>query len=295
MKTILIPIDFSYLSYTITCFGLELAQQINARVVLLHIDQILYSRSPGTELSKTRQLEQTANELHRFQEKIDDYQRHRRQPMVPISSRSEAGLPATGILDVASALKPCFIIMGIVGASNAWNKLVGSTTLAVMQQANCPIWLIPNALPLDSLRQFAYFADLDTNGVCFVKQAINLGERLRASLEAVPVPVLTDQEPRVASLLVSLFEDVYAPERIIFRHLTLDQLPEGIEAYVRSHWPDAIVVAHRNRRFLEKIFHPAGIHHLLLTTKRPLLVIPKPDAETDTLRALHPDKIPEPG
>lgn len=53
-------------------------------------------------------------------------------------------------------------------------------------------------------------------------------------------------------------------------------MAKGIEAYVRSHWPDAIVLAHRNRSFVEAVFHMSLSLHLSLTTKRPLLIVTKP-------------------
>ncbi|MBC8152602.1 MAG: hypothetical protein H7Z72_06800, partial [Bacteroidetes bacterium] len=61
-----------------------------------------------------------------------------------------------------------------------------------------------------------------------------------------------------------------------FRHLTEASAPEGIETNVRIHEPDAIVLAHRSRGFIEKLFHTSLIRHLSLTAKRPLLIISKP-------------------
>ncbi|MBC3787594.1 universal stress protein [Spirosoma utsteinense] len=281
MKTILIPIDFSALAQSTAHFGLELAQRMTARIVLLHVVQpsppVPTFNVPVVELTAWNDTlqAQMAQALSHFQGEIGHYQRERGLTSVPISTRLVVGQPADCILDVAASEKASFIVMGTVGAANAWDKLIGSVASAVAQRADRPVWILPAAVPLDSLRRFAYFADMEGQELSCINQVMNLGERLRAKLEVVHVSPLLDEEFDVAESLVESFEDTYAPERITFHHLTFDSVPEGIETYVRSHQPDVIVLAHRNRGFVEKIFHKSLIRQLSLTTKRPLLIIPK--------------------
>ena len=279
MKTILIPIDFSAHSYHSTHFGLELAQRIAARVVLLHVIPPSLPAFGSLVAVNTRNIvlhDQMTNALHRYKNELGTYQRQYGLTGVPVSTCLVVGQPASAILEEATTEDVAFIIMSTVGAANDWDKLVGSVTSAVAQRANRPVWIIPNAVRLDSPRQVAYFADLGGNEVSCINQVINLGERLRATLNVVHVSPLDNEEFAVTEALIELFEDTYSSDRITFRHLTDGSVAEGIEAYVRSHWPDVIVLAHRNRGFVEAVFHLSLIRHLSLTTKRPLLVISKP-------------------
>lgn len=283
MKTILIPIDFSTLSHSTAHFGLQLAQRLSARVVLLHVVQLALPvpvlNAPMVQMMAWNDTlyEKMTQTLHQFQVEIGDYQRQQELSSVPLSTRLVVGQPVSGILETAETEKASFIIMGTVGAANAWDKLIGSVTSSVAQQANRPVWILPNAVELDALRKFAYFADLEGDEVRCINQVMNLGERLRASLEVVHVSTTADaEESDAADDIIGLFEDDYALKPITFRHLTEESAPEGIETYVRSYQPDAIVLAHRNRGFIEKIFHTSLIRHLSLTTKRPLLIVSKP-------------------
>ena len=283
MKTILIPIDFSALSHSTAHFGLDLAQRLNARAVLLHVVEpsppVSVFEGPVVALGNWNDVlhDQMVQKLNQFQIDIRDYQRQQKLAAVPHSTRIVVGQPARAILEVAETERASFIIMGTVGAANAWDKLVGSVTSSVAQQADRPVWILPHAVELNSLRTFAYFADLEGDEVRCINQVMNLGERLRATLEVVHVSTTADgEELDAADAIIGLFEDDYALKPVTFRHLTEESASEGIENYVQAHQPDAIVLAHRNRKFIEKLFHTSLIRHLSLATKRPLLIIAKP-------------------
>lgn len=283
MKTILVPIDFSTLSHGTAHFGLKLAQRLNARVVLLHVVEpsrplSVFDGPVGSVENWDDVLrDQMTLTLQQFQVEIGDYQRQQALMGVPLSTRIAVGQPARAILDVAETERASFIVMGTVGTASAWDKLIGSVASSVAQQANRPVWILPDAVEPDSLRTFAYFADLEGDEVRCINQVMNLGERLHARLEVVHVSATADEEDlETADAIIGLFEDDYALKAVTFRHLTEESASEGIEAYVRNHQPDAIVLAHRNREFIEKLFHTSLIRHLSLTTKLPLLIIPKP-------------------
>lgn len=283
MKAILIPIDFSALSHSTVHFGLQLAQRLDARVVLLNVVEpappVPVFNVPMVELTawSSPLYDQTTQTLHQFQVEIRDYQRQQKLTSVPLSTRLLVGQAVGSILEVAEAEKASFIIMGTVGAASAWDKLIGSVASAVAQQADRPVWILPHAVNLDSLHKFAYFADLEGDEVRCINQVMNLGERLHASLEVVHVSAIADEEEsNAADAIIGLFEDDYALKRITFRHLTEASASEGIETYVRIHEPDTIVLAHRSRGFIEKLFRTSLIRHLSLTAKRPLLIISKP-------------------
>ncbi|MFD2935163.1 universal stress protein [Spirosoma flavum] len=283
MKTILIPIDFSALSYSSAYFALELAQQMDAQVVLLHVipaaAPVPAFNIPVIELTawKNPLYDQMAEALRHFQGEIRDYQRQHALTSVPLRTRLVIGQPADGILEAADQENAIFIVMSTVGASNAWDKLVGSVTSDVAQRATRPVWILPGVVKLDALRLFSYFADLKGKELQCISQVLHLGKQLRASMELVHVSLSYNEEFSVSEAIIDVFENAYAPERITFQHLIDDTLSEGIEDYVRNYRPDALILAHRNRNFFNQLVHQSQIRHLSLITKRPLLLIQKTD------------------
>ena len=283
MKTILIPVDFSFQSYHSAHFGLELASKIGAGVLLLHVTPppppIPILSIPTVELDtrKSSLYDQLTTDLQHFDDELNEYKRQKGLTGVKISSRTVVGQPAESILDVARTEHPAFVVMGTVGASSAWDKMVGSVSAAVAQKITRPLWILPNAVRLDTLRKFVYFAELAGNEVSCIEQVVDLGERLRAEVNVVHVtPVDGDgEEYSEAKAITDVFEASYATKRITFQNLMYDTLAEGIETYVQVHWPDVIVLAQRERGMIARLFHRSPIRQLALTTRRPLLIIQK--------------------
>ncbi len=283
MKTILIPIDFSSHSRITAHFGLELAKRTNAQVLLLHVISpaapVPAFGIPVVELStwNNELNREMAQVMQYFQDQLSDFRRQQDLTGVPIHTRLVVGNPADVILDVAEHEKTSFIVMGTLGAANVWDKMLGSVASLVAQRANLPVWIIPQEVTLDSLHKVVYFADMEGNEMSCINQVVNLGERLQSALEVVHVGSVENEEGEdiFIETIVDSFEDDYDSDRITFRHLTAESISDGIESYVRKHEPDAIVLAHRDRTFVQNLFHTSLIRHLSLTTRRPMLVIPK--------------------
>ncbi len=281
MKTILIPVDLSSQSYYTAHFGLELASKLGMKVLLLHVAQpspsapILSIPSIELETNKSGLYAQLTTDLQRFEDELNEYQREEGLDGVEISSRTVVGQPAESILKVSRTECPAFVVMGTVGASNAWDKMVGSVSSAVAQEIARPLWILPGAVRLVSLGNFAYFAELVGKEVGCIDQVVDLGERLRAKANVVHVSADNAEDFMEAEAIMEIFELCYANKRVTFKNLTYGTLVEGIEIYIESHSPDAIVLAHRERGMIAKFFHRSTIRQLALTTRRPLLIIQK--------------------
>jgi len=280
MKTVLIPIDLSSHSYHTAHFGLELAKQLGVGVLLLHVVKpspatpIL--RIPTVELDSDRNslYDQLTTDLQRFEDDLNEYKRKEGLGDVKVSSRTVVGQPAEAILEAARTETPSFVVMGTVGASSAWDKMVGSVSSAVAQEIRRPLWILPNAVGLNTLRKFAYFAELEGNEVSCIDQVVDLSEKLKAKVNVVHVTA-DDEDFLEAEAMTEMFEVSYATKRITFQNLMYDTVAEGIEAYVQIHWPDAVVLAHRERGMIARLFHRSTIRQLALTTRRPLLIFQK--------------------
>ncbi len=281
MKTILIPVDLSAQSYHTAHFGLELASKLGMKVLLLHVAPpspsapILSIPSVESDTSRSSLYDQLTTDLQEFEDELNKYQREEGLDGVEVGSRTMVGQPAESILEVARTEHPAFVVMGTVGASNAWDKMVGSVASAVAQKITRPLWILPGAVRLDGLRKFAYFAELAGKEVGCIDQVVDLGARLRAKVNVVHVSSVDDEEFLEAEAITEIFEFCYANKRVTFKNLMYDALADGIENYVKLQSPDAVVLAHRDRGMIAKFFHRSTIRQLALTTRRPLLIIQK--------------------
>jgi nucleotide-binding universal stress UspA family protein len=121
MKTILIPVDYSAPARLAANFGLLLAGQCGARVILLHAYPVAATPASYTiPIQTTRRDEtlhqQTGEFLQEF--RYDLLQRHPSLTSVPVTTKVVSGSAKSVILSEATEVKADFIILGTSKASS---------------------------------------------------------------------------------------------------------------------------------------------------------------------------------
>jgi nucleotide-binding universal stress UspA family protein len=138
-QTILCPIEFSDPSTRALEYALTLAEETGARLILLHVVELLVDASQFSEVGHFS--------LPEYQRHLEENARARLRSSVPEEARvwcTPVERVMTGkayrvILDVAEQEHAELIVMGVhgKGALNRW--LFGSTTQHVIRGARCPV------------------------------------------------------------------------------------------------------------------------------------------------------------
>jgi nucleotide-binding universal stress UspA family protein len=138
-KAILCPVDFSPSSVRALEYGLTLAREADARLVVLHV-------------SETTIDDALAGEAAHFS--VPEYHRHvkadaleRLSGLIPAEAREwckpepmvTSGRPYREILRVAADMDADVIVMGVQGRGAVDVALFGSTTNHVIRTASCPV------------------------------------------------------------------------------------------------------------------------------------------------------------
>jgi len=139
-KRILVPTDASEYSRRALKMAIELAQSVQAEVVLLHVSYTPqaywgYTISYGITVTQ-EQLDQNGElALEATLTGIDTDQ-------VVISKRIESGHPVTIILEEIKKSDIDLIIMGSHGYGAIAGSVLGSVSQRVLQRASCPVLII---------------------------------------------------------------------------------------------------------------------------------------------------------
>lgn len=136
IKKILVPTDFSVCSSDALSYGVFLARQLKATLLLVYIiDPMAYPRS----LARLRPFGCT--ELKMGQD-LDRLARPWRMSGVPIETHILTGVPAVGIVEAARGLACDLIIMGTHGRTGISHALMGSVTESVIRNSDIPVLAI---------------------------------------------------------------------------------------------------------------------------------------------------------
>ena len=144
MKTILVPVDFSPATRAVLSAARKLADVTGDRVVLLHV---VVPPVISTDYGLT--LDMMHETLVAFRKTGEQQLAHLEQELatheVEVSSRQVDGYPSAQILDQARRLRADYIVLGSHGHTAIYDLLVGSTTHTVLQNAPCPVLIVPPA------------------------------------------------------------------------------------------------------------------------------------------------------
>ena len=141
-KTILCPVDFSEASMEALDYALSLAQEANARLILLHVIESLLGEAGATEVGHMSvsefygYLEEDA--VARLKSAVPEQARLWSAP----EERVVRGRAYREILTLAGDAGADLIVMGVQGKNALHRFFFGSTTHHVIREAHCPVLTI---------------------------------------------------------------------------------------------------------------------------------------------------------
>lgn len=142
MKTILAPIDFSDAKKAVVDSALSFATAFEARLVLLHVvfPSVIEKayRVPPEKIDA-----QVVEEMQKAEKRLEELKEELagRAPLIEISCRE--GATADVITQCAREMEAHLIVIGSHGHGALYQFLVGTTTSEVIQNATCPVVVIP--------------------------------------------------------------------------------------------------------------------------------------------------------
>jgi nucleotide-binding universal stress UspA family protein len=136
--TIVCPVDFSPGSLAALEYALSLAQQVCARLVLLHVVEWFLEEAAASNAYP---------EFARYYRALHDEAVDRVRALIPEGARDwcrpeeriTRGKPYEAILEVAAETSASVIVMGAQGRTGLGLALFGSTTQHVIRAAACPV------------------------------------------------------------------------------------------------------------------------------------------------------------
>lgn len=143
IRTILSPVDFSTCSLLATGQAADLAAQLGARLLLLHVSEFPAGISPETRLRPGGSEHAAGDLVTRDTEvRLREFVAIARGRQVPVEALPRVGPVVATILEVARETQADLIFMGTHGRTGLARALLGSVAQAVIQQAPVPVMTV---------------------------------------------------------------------------------------------------------------------------------------------------------
>ncbi|WP_207424259.1 universal stress protein [Desertivirga brevis] len=280
MKTILLLTDFSKKADHAAELAVEVAERAGADILVYNaclVPEVIPAAEAIFWQSETYSiiedeskalLEKTAN---RLKKKIASGDKNLYKPEV--NYFCDFGTVADTIASVVQKNQVWLVVMGTKGDNGISNFLFGSNAYGAIDNASCPVLLIPEKTDIADIKKVALATDLqleDMKQVDFLAEFARLFKSEVVVTHVSPKGVTSEEEHQQIIDLVNRLNNSTAS----FKGISGDEIEKKLEEFSVSEHVDILAVVHRKYNLLERIFHSSTTKVLIRHSKLPLLVLP---------------------
>jgi nucleotide-binding universal stress UspA family protein len=267
IRRIVVPTDFSALSRVGVDYALAIARQCEAELVILHVLPSLGNTIMPAAV--TRIMENVSEKaelgLKKITEDLKLQYLNVRYDVVFYPSVEEA------LQDYAALNAIDLIVMSSKGGSGLKKVLFGSNTIAVVNNCNTPVLVVPEHTKIGKPRELIYATDL-TKLEREVRLLIPLAQILDASIEIIHLS--SSKDPGILEHQ-ALVKDLIGDTKIELKLLEGENIHEVLVDYGIKNKMSLLVLFTKDMGFLEQIFEKSIARELAWDNRVPLLIIRK--------------------
>lgn len=281
MKKIAVLTDFSERAYHAAEYALSLAARLQANVLLYHsflvpsaeplASQIAWPMEDYKEIKAGCEaaLEKLKAQLDEKLDTLSDSFRPR------IECRAQDGAFELSIDEFLGDKELILLVMA--NHQKGFSALMlGDHTKEVLNNASLPVLIIPEQAGFTTLAKVAFATDLDPDDLNVIQSLASLARPFNAEILLTHLCESTPENSRaVQDFLHEVTGKINYPH-IYYRHLEEKHVREGLHHMAEIVKADLIVMVHRHKDFLERLFNRSHSLDLAGKTALPLLVFPSP-------------------
>jgi nucleotide-binding universal stress UspA family protein len=275
LNKIMVPIDFSGPSDWGFNYAYNLAQQFGSDLYVVHIYKPPYLESsmPPNLVSQI------------IGEKESDLMKHlKSSAQAPLVSKNKKSDPVkihyilesganSDLVDVSKKNDIDLIVMGTHGANKAIDKVWGTNTAKVINEANCPVLAIPIGSEFNNVENIAYATDYDSNDIDNIMQLVLFATAINANVHCIHVNNIldiNDEEKEIA--FKEKFEARFKDMPVTFSVKSSTSIEEGLETFLRVNHINILSMLTHKRNLWERLFGEKSVtKEMAFRSKTPIL------------------------
>ncbi|MBV6652971.1 MAG: universal stress protein [Mameliella sp.] len=277
MKKILFPTDLSAAAERAFIYALHLADNLNAKLITLHVYQKPEVRGGGLPHTLSEFYESyDLDEFENFKDSIPvlrEIQEKEGFESLSVQHLLKPGRTVETVLKVAKEEDVEMIVMGTTGARGLKEIFMGSVAGEVLENAECPVLAIPEKAEFDGkIDDVAFAVSYKEEEV----KAFNLVSKLFRPFDAkihcvnVDLSHAEDYRGEMDEFKVRLPEY----NNIEFEVLQSTDIREGLTQFMETRAIDLLVMVTHKRNFFQELLRYSHAKEMSYHCNMPLLSIP---------------------
>jgi len=273
MKTIIVPTDFSPIATNAMNFAADMAVNINASLLLLHVYQVPVSMTdvPVVMVSSEELRKSSETKL----QEIKDALTHITSGKIKVYTEARLGDVSDELEDVCKQIQPFAVIMGTRGTSGVERVLFGSTTLTAIRHLKCPVIVVPPGKEYGTgIKKIGFACDFDkvveTTPIQFIKTMV---KEFGAELHVLNVDYegrhFKPETPEESLMLHTLLEDLN-PSYHFINHVDIE---DGINEFVDENNIDLLIAIPKKHKLLDGLLKQSSTKQLVTQAHVPVMCV----------------------
>jgi len=270
LTKIIVPTDFSQVSFNAYNYANNLAKHINGMLLITHVyfptsvqmNELSYM-DVDFEKKSLGQLEEFVDSVN--QDWIGEFLK---EPFV--ESKFIVGFPQKELVELSSQANS-MMVMGSTGASDNFKKIFGSLSLDMLKNSKCPVIVVPRDYKIEVPKKILFCSESLNNDANAIISAGKLCNQLGAKLEVVHV-LSNNHDNYSVEKLDDLLRQYF--ENLDFNIIMLENsdVIGGIEKLISEKSYDLLMFNTKHRNYFTDFLHKSVTEHVALYHNYPLMV-----------------------
>lgn len=273
MKTIIVPTDFSPTATNAMNFAADMAININASIMLLHVYQVPVSMTdvPVVLVSADELRKNSETRLQELKEALT----HITSGKIKIYTEARLGDVSDELEDVCKYIQPFAVIMGTSGATGVERMFFGSTALTAIRHLTWPVIVVPPGKEYGKgIKKIGFACDfekvVESTPVQFIK---NMVKEFGAELHVLNVDHegrhFKPETPQESMLLNELLIDLN-PDYHFIEHVDIE---DGINEFVEKNNIDLLITIPKKHNLLDSLFKKSSTKQFVTQSHVPVMCV----------------------
>ncbi|MBT33134.1 MAG: hypothetical protein CMO01_26030 [Thalassobius sp.] len=270
MKTIIVATDYSNAASNALSYAAELANVINAKLVLFNVYHLNIHAS-NARLSPDKIDQMVKNNEIRLQELADETAQ---KYNLSVNWYSKMANTVEELEAYATTNTVDLVVMGMETNLMEY-RLFGNTTTAAVRRLKFPVLVVPNEVPYKKLERVLYACEYKylekDNHLDLLK---DLARKYNAQLQVLHVETKVKEAELADNQFISNVDNLMEDVAHTYNFVESSNISKGIEKGVNEFNADLLVMVPHKAGFLESIMKGSVTREMTLKTRVPLLVLP---------------------
>ncbi len=276
MRKILFPTDFSKTADNAFVYALEMANYLEAELILLHVYSlpiVSYEGYPSYILEVYDLID--LNNFENFKDQVPHLreiaEKHRLEH-IKMTHILEEGDFVSVVKKIVKKEKIDMIVMGTTGASGLKETFVGSNTVDVLNHIQVATLCVPDKSKFRKVQRIGFTTLYREKDYKALLSLMVLSKKMKAEVKCLYVKTF---DTKVDATTKEKWRADFKDEAVDFFEIPSENIKGAIFGFMSDKDINVLAMLNYKRSFFEKLFQKSIVDNMAFHSKTPILILPE--------------------